>query len=121
MGWDTGSGAGVRYEVKMKLMDESISQQNRMILCKAVTRDCIGVEGRDEKKEFAHERLTRAYLRAHTLPSKGSPSKSATTKPSCVTEYMSYQTSDWCIRSLLVGVGLGSALSLLITSHIGRK
>ncbi|KAL3771251.1 hypothetical protein ACHAW5_006660 [Stephanodiscus triporus] len=121
MGWDTGSGAGVRYEVKMKLMDESISQQNRMILCKAVTRDSIGVEGRDKKKEFAHKRLTRAYLRAHTVPSEGSPSKSATTKPYCGTEYMSYQTSDWCIRSLLVGVGLGSAFSLLITSHIGRK
>ncbi len=113
MGWDTGSGAGVRYQVKMKLMDESISQQNRMILCKAVARDncCITVGGRDEKKEFAHERLSRAYQRAH---SKGSPSKTATSKPFRVNEYMSYQASVWCIRSLLVGVGLGSALSLLI-------
>jgi 8-oxo-dGTP pyrophosphatase MutT (NUDIX family) len=116
MGWDTGSGAGVRYQVKMKLMDDSISQQNRMILCKAVARDkyCITVGGRDEKTEFAHKRLTRAYIRAHKLHSKCSPSKTATSKPFCVTEYIRSWKSDWCICSLLVGVGLGSALSLLI-------
>ena len=123
MGWDTGSGAGVRYQVKMKLMDDSISQQNRMILCKAVARDkyCITVGGCDIKKEIAHERLKRAYIRAHTSHSKDSPSKTTTSKPFCVTEYMRPRKSDWCICSLLVGVGLGSALSLLIASQIRRK
>ena len=41
MGFETGYKAGVRYQVKMKLMNESISVQNRMILCKAVSRDDV--------------------------------------------------------------------------------
>jgi hypothetical protein len=67
MGWDTGSGAGVRYQVKMKLMDDSISQQNRMILCKAVARDkyCITVGGRDKKTEFAHKRPHKRLTHIH--------------------------------------------------------
>ena len=123
MGWDTGSGAGVRYQVKMKLMDESISEQNRMILCKAVARDSDFTTegGRDKKKEFAHERLTRAYIRAHKLHNKDGPSKAATRKTFRETVYINYMTMDWCIRSLLVGVGMGSALSLLIASQIRRK
>ena len=110
MSWDTGQSAGVHYEVKMKLMKESISPQNRMILCKAIRR-----EGGDEsnnskiekKKALAHEKLRRAYHAAHKLPSE---TKSATESK-----------SDWCRSSLLTGFCLGSILSFLIASQITRK
>jgi hypothetical protein len=123
MGWETGSGAGVRYQVKMKLMDESISEQNRMILCKAIARDSdfIADGGRDNKTELAHEKLTRAYIRAHKSHSKDGPSKVATRKTIRECRFMKCMTIDWCIRSLLVGVGLGSALSLVIAFQIRRK
>ena len=110
MAWSTGQRAGVRYEVKMKLMKESISPQNRMILCKAIRR-----EGGDEsnnskiakKKALAHERLTRAYYAAHKLPKEHT--KAAGIK------------IEWCRSSLLAGFCLGSVLSFIIASQITRK
>ena len=109
MAWDTGQPAGVRYEVKMKLMKESISPQNRMILCKAILR-----EGGDEssngkierKKALAHEKLQRAYHAAHKLPNE---SKSAPSK------------SDWCRSSLMTGFCIGSLFSFFLASQVARK
>ena len=102
MGWDTGQRAGVWYQVKMKLMDESISLQNRMILCKAMSR---GDGDKDEKKEMAHRKLMRAYHRAHQLKD----TRKMTT------------TTDWCSSSLLVGFCLGSVLSFLIASRVQKN
>jgi len=110
MAWDTGLSAGVRYEVKMKLMKESISPQNRMILCKAIRRDDENEQSNNKierKKALAHEKLQRAYHAAHKLPSN---SKSAIESK-----------SQWCSSSLLTGFCLGSILSFLIASQIARK
>ena len=106
MGWDTGLRAGVWYQVKMKLMDESISLQNRMILCKAMSR---GDGDKDnEKKELAHKKLMRAYHRAHLLPrSKDSRKMMVAT--------------NWCSSSLLTGFCLGSVLTFLIASRIRKN
>lgn len=66
MAWNTGLQANIEYVVKMKLMDSSITpQHNRMIMCKSMDR-------RDEtcnhkEREAAHQRLTRAYIRAHNV------------------------------------------------------
>lgn len=132
MSWDAGLSAGVRYRVKMKLMDESISQQNRMILCKAVTRDDDGNDrdrggggGRtkDKRKEMAHARLTRAYHRAHRLPDKGGPSEVEKEPPEGLhdrTRILS--TTRWDARSLLAGVCIGAAVSMSIASlTLARK
>ena len=114
MGFETGSSAGVRYQVKMKLINESISVQNRMILCKAVARDDdAGNERIDARKELAHEKLTRAYRRAHKLPDKDDGPKPATSNPP--------RTNDWCIPSLLTGFCLGTAVSFLMVSRLIRK
>ena len=111
MSWDTGQPAGVRYEIKMKLMKESISPQNRMILCKAIRRDG-GDESNnskiEKKKALAHERLTRAYHAAHKLP-KETNSEVACTK------------IEWCRSSLLTGICIGSILSFFLASQIARK
>ncbi|KAL9186618.1 hypothetical protein ACHAXT_005856 [Thalassiosira profunda] len=96
-GWQTGSTAGVRYQVKMKLMNEEISQQNRMILCKAVPRDKI-----DAEREVAHEKLTQAYRRAHSIPgANGKGSK--------------FFAVDWHVPSLLVGACFGAAAAVIIS------
>lgn len=99
--------AGVRYEVKMKLMKESISPQNRMVTCKAIRRDG-GDEPSNKKKALAHERLTRAYHAAHKLPKEHK------------TELVDTKIK-WCRSSLLTGFCLGSILSFFIASQITRK
>ncbi|KAL7549006.1 hypothetical protein ACHAWF_012272 [Thalassiosira exigua] len=109
MGWQTGAHAGVRYDVKMKLMDESISTQNRMILCKAIVREA-GIDGNvegEKKKALAHERLTRAYHRAHG--GKGGAKGDRNDK------------SSWCIPSILTGFCLGAAFSVLIAAQIRKN
>lgn len=63
MSWTTGKEAPVSYDVRMKVIDGSITPQNRLILCRA---QGLGDEKvLTEKKSKAHERLRRAYKRAH--------------------------------------------------------
>ena len=104
----------------MKLMKESISLQNRMILCRAVTRDKDndGSEHEDKKKELAHEKLTRAYHRAHKLPSERTPNES--TKKTLSTD-VNNPMSFWSIPSLLTGFCVGTAFSVLIASQLRKK
>ena len=105
MAWETGLGAGVRYEVKMKLISESISLQNRMILCQAIARDDTdGLSGKGKKKRaLAHEKLTRAYHRAHQLPKQ-------------------HKAADrWCSSSLLAGFCMGAAMSFIIASQLRKN
>jgi len=63
MSWNTST----RYDVRMKVIDETITPQNRLILCRALdpkedTHDTI--VGR------AHQRLEKAYNRAHIARAK---------------------------------------------------
>ena len=127
MSWNAGVSSGVRYCVKMKLMDQSISRQNRMILCKAVPIEdeemCEDGGGRGirKKKDKAHARLTRAYHRAHRLPNQIGLSKVAKEPPGWQKNETRISLTTWCVRSLLVGVCIGTVLSLSITSVIKKK
>ena len=63
MAWTTGVRANIEYIVRMKLMDTSITpQHNRMIMCKSIPRG-----EHDGEREAAHQRLTLAYRRAHSV------------------------------------------------------
>lgn len=136
MGWDTGLNAGVRYQVKMKLIDEATTVQNRVILCKAIRRDAVSSHNgsREKKMELAHERLVRAYNRAHVLPINGAEDgkrkkRNDLNEPvennnrSSITEKRTTvpdSPTDWCVRSLLTGVCIGAGLSLVLASHTRR-
>jgi 8-oxo-dGTP pyrophosphatase MutT (NUDIX family) len=118
--WESGAKAGVKYQVKMKLMDESISPlQNRMILCKAVAR---GDEGDKAKMELAHQKLTFAYRRAHR-DTEGNFKVTAKTTPEEANKAVIIQQSGasdhkmWCIRSLVTGVCIGTIATLLLSSN----
>lgn len=123
----TGLNAGVRYRVKMKLMDESISKQNRMILCKAMVRDCDEIlydDGRGREKsrmEVAHAKLTRAYHRAHRLTRTGGPGEVAKKLSRWRDGDPISLKAGWCGHSLLVGVCVGAALTLSISSLVLKR
>jgi len=79
MAESVGEGAGVRYDVRMRVIDGSITPQNRVIVCRARAREGDG--GRtdvDGKVERAHERLRLAYGRAHGV--RSDPNDEATGK-----------------------------------------
>ena len=63
MSWVLSGRGDVRYDVRMRVIDEKITPQNRIILCRSL-RDTAN----DEKVKRAHERLERAYRRAHNHP-----------------------------------------------------
>ena len=93
MAWSTGLSAGVEYSVKMKLLDEKVTLQNRLIVCKALAR---GHSEFDAKREKAHVKLTRAYARAHQVQRETKPKQpDLKTFP----------------NSFLLGMGLGIAIS----------
>ena len=106
MAWETGSKASVKYQVKMKLIDERITPlHNRIILCKALDRneDCD-----DVKTKRAHAKLTKAYSRAHRQQGREDRAEDkSNTRP-----YVMYDRAV----SLLTGFCIGIAFSLLITS-----
>lgn len=70
MAWDSGKAAGVSYQVRMKSIDEKITPQNRIILCKASSRDDSSLSRKNKAKMEQHERLQRAYGKAHSKPTK---------------------------------------------------
>ena len=59
---NSGASVGMTYRVKMKLIDEKITPQNRLIMCRACPPGDLPPSARDE----SHERLQRAYVRAHS-------------------------------------------------------
>jgi 8-oxo-dGTP pyrophosphatase MutT (NUDIX family) len=66
MSWTSGQQAGVEYDVRMKVIDEKITPQNRIILC----RSRLISSRKNEVKEHAHRKLQLAYKRAHVDASK---------------------------------------------------
>lgn len=120
MAWNTGATAGVKYRVKMKLMDENISPlQNRMIICRAENRGNDGSGEEDAAKELAHQKLARAYRRAHRVPKdteKEVATPAMTSKEITVGHYFSHTQSWLCIPSLLTGFSIGAAMSLFVVT-----
>ncbi|KAL7467529.1 hypothetical protein ACHAXS_007769 [Conticribra weissflogii] len=115
MGWETGASAGVRYRVKMKLMDENISpHQNRIIMCRAESREGgLKLQGskEDSAKALAHEKLTRAYRRAHRVQSKKDVEGAAMITEKSV-PVQSPVVQKLCVQSLLIGVTIGATLAI---------
>mmetsp|Transcript_6570 Transcript_6570/g.13831 ORF Transcript_6570/g.13831 Transcript_6570/m.13831 type:complete len:223 (+) Transcript_6570:223-891(+) len=115
LGWQTGSSAGVRYRVKMKLMDEGVSpHQNRMILCRAESRESgLKLQGGKEEspKVLAHEKLTRAYRRAHRQSKNEVESPVNTTEKRVPVQSISLDML--CVQSWMTGVAIGAALAFL--------
>ena len=102
MAWNTGKEAGVSYQVRMKAIDEKITPQNRIILCKALTLN-NSISPANQAKILAHEKLKRAYSRAHSHPKK--------------TKGLSYpftfSSKDFCVKNFVIGLTAGIVLSNL--------
>ena len=60
------------YTVRIKVLDPRITPQNRILVCRAQPSYCCGTTTtttvRDTAIEKAHERLQRAYQKAHLSP-----------------------------------------------------
>lgn len=71
MSWTTGVAAStsVTYDVRMKVIDEKITPQNRLILCRAqplaIDQRQSGETSREKAIAKAHRKLELAYKRAH--------------------------------------------------------
>lgn len=61
--------ANPNYKVRMKVIDSKITPQNRIIICQAMDSRKEAVES--ASKDLAHERLSRAYEKAHGESMKG--------------------------------------------------
>ena len=61
-----GKDAGVSYNVKIKLIDEKITPQNRIIMCKASSLG-KGKSREDRSRDASHDKLERAYIAAHRV------------------------------------------------------
>jgi hypothetical protein len=98
MSWNNGRESGVKYQVKMKLIDEKITPHNRVILCKATNLEEEDLE--KEKIRQAHEKLTKAYHRAHNNAKEG------------VSRIQKKIKSSVCVKSLGIGLAAGVLLSI---------
>lgn len=69
MSWNNGKDTDSKYRVRMKAIDEAITPQNRMILCKASSRGEVDVirggSSEAQRLEVAHGKLETAYRKAH--------------------------------------------------------
>jgi 8-oxo-dGTP diphosphatase len=67
LSWANGTPAHVTYDVRMKLIDASITPQNRVLVCRASARDESQIDNLkvDRAVANAHRRLEGAYRRAH--------------------------------------------------------
>lgn len=57
LSWD------LNYDVRLKVIDPKITPQNRIIVCRAMSREHR--EGMEKQIDRAHHKLARAYHRAH--------------------------------------------------------
>lgn len=101
MGWSDARHDEYSYDVRIKAIDESITPQNRIIMCKRVESDtCMNGE-----KDVAHEKLERAYRKAH---------HDVRTR-ACRTHIVKWTNRNICWKSLATGVTLGAALCVALT------
>mgnify|MGYP005855007769 CR=1 FL=1 len=79
---DSSSNRKFDYDVRMKLIDESITPQNRIILCRAIHHSnnvetkTLAVQ-KQKSLEAAHQKLAATYSKAHETPKKCSAKKKA--------------------------------------------
>mmetsp|Transcript_15363 Transcript_15363/g.18693 ORF Transcript_15363/g.18693 Transcript_15363/m.18693 type:complete len:626 (+) Transcript_15363:349-2226(+) len=104
MSWTNGRNKGVKYQVKMKTIDEKITPQNRIILCKAKNRADVNKKEKETIRK-AHEKLSKAYHRAHSNTSKQ------------VGHYYDKVNSKVCVKSLGVGLLTGIVASMVLSKR----
>ena len=114
------------HQVKMKLMNESISEQNRMILCNAVSRmDELGNAKENKKKDLAYAKLTRVYHRAHQVPGENVRVRSIqqSLSPNAIDEDPDINIAQvgWCIYSVFAEFCIGTAFSMTLATQMMRK
>ncbi len=109
MGDDDENNARYTYQVKMKMIDERITPQNRMIMCKSKKIVVLDDSGNGEDlhlkkmKDVAHDRLTKAYHAAHRTAKKKMTIMQTKVKDSI------------CFKSLGLGVVAGVVVTISIT------
>jgi len=68
LSWNVGQELGVTYDVRVKVIDKSITPQNRLVLCRAIsTKDNMAAQQQQTNIAKAHQSLQIAYARAHQL------------------------------------------------------
>jgi len=86
------------YDVRIKTIDEKITPQNRIIMCRKLDEDVTV----DMSNDVAHEKLERAYRKAHEIRSSRSRRQHDSMKDKV------------CVTSLFVGIAVGVALSITL-------
>ena len=129
MAWTTGASANVEYEVKLRTIDRQITPQNRLILCKAKSKS-QNDECKDKAINLAHQKLERAYLKAHSNSSHGEESDAVVNRWIVPTLGFKTNLSRWmrmsgnifrtniCTKSMALGVVIGLMGSLTVTHKI---
>ena len=88
MGLHTASA----YDVRIKMIDETITTQNRIILCRKLDNGTV-----DHSNDAAHAKLERTYRKAHKNSQRAN------------------QTAEkLCVRSLAIGMAIGVALFVIL-------
>ncbi len=98
LSWSNGRESGVKYQVEVKVIDEKITPQNRLVLARAVDLDTEDCE--QKKIKDAHARLARAYHRAHGNTKRG------------ISRIQEKLKASVCMKSLGVGIATGVILSI---------
>ena len=111
MSWTTGAQSHVKYEVKLRTIDKQITPQNRLILCKAKS---IKDGSTERAVASAHEKLQRAYLKAHSNSSHHEDNDTLITRWNKATLML---RSNTCIRSMTLGVVIGVVGSFIVTQR----
>jgi hypothetical protein len=107
MSWNNnGKQGSVKYQVKIQLIDENTTPQNRMILCKAKNLDGTSIdfdedEGTKKVEFVAHERLTRAYHKVCRVTKNG------------IVQFYVTMKSSLCVKS--AGIGLITGVVICVT------
>ena len=78
------------YDVRIKLIDQTITPQNRIILCRRL-------EDTNESSDEAHEKLERAYRKAHQNSQQD--------------RKFDWISKNLCPKSMLIGMAVGLTIS----------
>jgi hypothetical protein len=92
MGWRNNA-----YDVRIRLIDEKITPQNRIIMCRKV--DANGTL--DRSNDVAHKKLEQAYRKAHRVRR---PRSDVTRE-------------KLCVKSIMLGMAIGVMLCVSLGRH----
>ena len=128
-----GYHANVRYNVKMKVIDSNITPQNRLIMCRSYIRDDeMDMNSMKRRIDDANVRLERAYKRAHKSQDNRKRYNDNDNNDNndkndrwlgfnkeilySMIENIHYHKTI-CIKSMLIGVGIGYLFSASLNKN----